>query len=363
MTPKDSSLFLEIAKSLMSVPAAPYHEQAMSKVVRQICSDHKIQLRSTRCGNLIATVKKGKAGRPMVTAAHMDHPGFDIKKQLEPTQWKADFLGGVPDRYFKNSTRLRLQPGNHPALLGERLHAKKKHFALFSRTAPKLPPTHAVWDLKPFQKKGNMIHGRACDDLIGLASALTTLILLNKSRKAVHAIALITRAEEVGFHGALMETIEKKLPKNPLILSLETSSEMPPVKQGEGVIIRVGDRSSVFDSQTTRFLGIIAESLKKKDSGFKYQRALMQGGSCEGTAFQEFGYQTGALCVALGNYHNCGPEDIVREENIHLHDALGMVQLLTRAAHDLPKMDSLNGRVTSRLQKLRSEAEREFSSR
>ncbi|MDA7916314.1 hypothetical protein N9B94_03675 [Verrucomicrobia bacterium] len=360
---QDQDTFLLIAKTLLTQPAAPYHELGMTGIVKELCKRFKIPLKSTPCGNLIATIKRGRSGRPMVMAAHMDHPGFSIQARVSTKQWKAEFLGGVPDKYFKKGTRLRLQPGNHPATLGDRLHGKKRVFHIDSRTQPKARPEFAVWDLKPFAQKKNHIHGRACDDLIGLAAALTTLVKLKKGRKPVHAIALITRAEEVGFHGALMETIEKRLPKDPLILSLETSSEMPPVKQGAGVIVRVGDRSSVFDSLTTRFLCNTAEALKKKNPDFHYQRALMQGGSCEGTAFQEFGYQTGALCVALGNYHNCGPNNLIAEEYIHTLDAFGMVELLTKAANEFPQFKEITGKTTVRIEELRKAAIKAFQTR
>ena len=40
----------------------------------------------------------------------------------------------------------------------------------------------------------------------------------------------------------------------------------------------------------------------------------MSGGTCEATAYQEFGFQTAAVCVALGNYHNCGPRNRIAAE-------------------------------------------------
>ena len=62
---------------------------------------------------------------------------------------------------------------------------------------------------------------------------------------------MISRAEEVGFQGALTVASSRQLPKDSLVISLETSRELPPVKMGQGVIIRVGDRASIFDSAAT----------------------------------------------------------------------------------------------------------------
>src|SRR5205814_3855018 len=114
-----------------------------------------------------------------------------------------------------------------------------------------------------FAVRKGRIYGRACDDLVGVAAALATVIELKKSRARVNAIAAISRAEEVGFHGALALSRSRLLPKNALIISLETSRELPGVKMGKGVILRVGDRTSIFDSEAMRFLGEMAASLKE----------------------------------------------------------------------------------------------------
>src|SRR5438132_2754031 len=123
---------------------------------------------------------------------------------------------------------------------------------------------------------------------------------------------------------------------------------MPPVKMGSSVIIRVGDRASIFDSQATRFLAEVAGSIKGK---FQFQRALMSGGTCEGTAYQEFGYQTCAVCVALGNYHNCAPNNQIRAEYVSIPDALSMVQLLVEAARQMPVFEKLTKGLPDRLHK------------
>jgi len=49
----------------------------------------------------------------------------------------------------------------------------------------------------------------------------------------------------------------------------------------------------------------------------------MQGGTCEATAYALYGYRTAAMCVALGNYHNCGPGDRIAPEYVSLEDTLG----------------------------------------
>ena len=44
-----------------------------------------------------------------------------------------------------------------------------------------------------------------------------------------------------------------------------------------------------------------------------------------------------ALCVALGNYHNCGPDLTIAPEFVALDDVAGLVQLMVRASlHEGP---------------------------
>jgi endoglucanase len=309
---------------------------------------------------VIARLGSASAGRALVLAAHMDHPGFEVVRPLGDGRWVARFHGGVPGKYFREGIALRLLPGSSAAKLGQRL-GEEKQFEV--RTSPAvLPhaprPEYAVWELEDFALRNGHIHGRSCDDLVGVACILATLIELKRHRRRVHVLGVISRAEEVGFQGALTVAKAKLLPKNSLIISLETSKELPPTKMGRGVILRVGDRTSIFDSEATRFLGEVAAGLRAKDRAFQVQRALMFGGTCEATAYQEFGFQTAAVCVALGNYHNCHPAGRIAAEYVNLSDACGMVDLLVAAARQLPAFARLTARLPARLDALLKKAQR-----
>jgi putative aminopeptidase FrvX len=149
----------------------------------------------------------------------------------------------------------------------------------------------------------------------------------------------------------------KRLPKNSLVISLETSRELPGVKMEQGVILRVGDRTSIFNSEAMRFLGEVATSLKLRNKKFEFQRGLMSGGTCEATAYQEFGFQTAAVCVALGNYHNCAEKNRIAEEFVSVADALSMLELLAATAKQMPRYEKLVSRLSGRLQAMLRKAE------
>jgi putative aminopeptidase FrvX len=358
-----------LASRLMRHPAAPYHEHAVSAEIKEICRENGLSFDEDAFGNLLirATVRhRGapvsghasiRSSRPIVFAAHMDHPGFDVLLSRQNRNLRVRFKGGVPDHYFQPGLPLRLMPGAQGGKLGRRIGTERVFDARPGR-ASGVKPAFAVWDLEDFAVRKDRIYGRACDDLIGVASALGALIKLKKSRGRVNAIAAISRAEEVGFHGALALCRSRLLPKNALIISLETSRELPGVEMGKGVILRVGDRTSIFDSRAMRFLSEVAADLQTKHKGFSFQRALMSGGTCEATAYQEYGFQTGAVCVALGNYHNCGPRNRIAPEFVNVSDACAMVDLLIEAARRMPHFKQLVAKLPQRLERMRKEAVR-----
>jgi len=261
-------------------------------------------------GNLIVLYQGSDAPARFAFTAHMDHPGWRLRPDKE-------FLGAVPDRLLATAP----------------IH----EFGDFG-----------MWDLPAFLLEGDRIHSRACDDLIGCATIVATLRDLSAAKAAASVYGLFTRAEEVGFIGAIQLAKSRALPSDVTVISLETSAVWPPATIGAGPIIRVGDRISVFDPATTEYFVEIAKSQNRR-----HQRCLMAGGTCEGTAFQTYGYRSGALCIALGNYHNCTPDGRIDSEFIDLGDLEGLIALCVAIARaeETPEnaRETLRKRLEARL--------------
>ncbi len=214
--------------------------------------------------------------------AHMDHPAYV----------GGEFRGGVPPAYLDTGFPV-------------------KSFGAFS-----------MWDLPPFEDLNGSIYSRACDDLIGCAVMIATLQLLHEREVETCVMFAFTCAEEVGLLGATYLARSGVLPKDVAVISLETSAERAPAKMHEGVVVRVGDKASVFDPSLTAEFWSRAEREK-----IPAQRCLMSGGTCEGSAYQAFGYKTAALCVPLGNYHNCSPDGGIASEYVSISDTVAMARL------------------------------------
>jgi putative aminopeptidase FrvX len=86
--------------------------------------------------------------------------------------------------------------------------------------------------------------------------------------------------------------------------------------------VRVGDRLSIFDSgETARVMSAAAAN------AIPVQRCLLDGGACEASAYQLYGYRSVAASIALGNYHNCAPDGSIQCEYVSVDDYANMVRL------------------------------------
>ncbi len=215
-----------------------------------------------------------------------------------------------------------------------------------------------MFDQGEGQVHKGIFYARACDDVAGAAAALTMIHELHDNPPRSPVAVLLTRAEEEGFIGAIAACVRPKLlRKSDLIIAIETSAMQPYAPQGKGTIIRVGDKTSVFDSSLTYFLTQQAEALAKRDKSFLFQRALMPGGTCEATVYGAYGYRASSICVALGNYHNMDrARKRIGPEYVDVKDWKAMVKLfveVARTGHRYePGHAALRQRIEKRFRKL-----------
>jgi endoglucanase len=188
----------------------------------------------------------------------------------------------------------------------------------------------------PVWRSGKRIYTKAADDLIGVFAILQTARALYRrvGRQRPPFIGLLTRAEEVGFVGAIahLELGWMDARRRPLVaVSLEASRTLPGARIGKGPVVRLGDRRTVFSADGMQLLSELAARVLPQT----HQRRIMDGGACEATAATAFGIPTLGLTVPLGNYHNQGLEggaDCPRPQGpapefVHLDDVQGLLTL------------------------------------
>ena len=363
---------LDILAGLAKNPAAPFHEWAVAEhILGVLATLDGVDYGRDEFGNIIArytapsiaALPESEREPPIAFVAHMDHPGYEIVRPSDTPDaesvgksYIAQALGGVPAASITKTTpAFVLMPDGDriPAEIqsldsdssedsGERLVAVR-----VQSDAELALPAPVVFDLPDFGIDGDTILMRAADDLAGCGAILSALERLVTSGADADFYAVFTRAEEGGLFGARLMAEAGTLPENTLVVSVESSPLIPGVEQGEGPVIRTGDRVYTFDADAEQVFSAALQSIRAEDSDFKAQRQLMSGGGCEATAFAVFGYTVTGMAFPLGNWHNAtttipDPDGGVDSEFISVSDYLGGVTLMAEVGvsvgkrHDSP---------------------------
>ncbi|MCH7620524.1 MAG: M28 family peptidase, partial [Chloroflexi bacterium] len=316
---------LEILARLGSSPATSFSEDGVAAVVKAVLGEMGVSFEEDAFGNILAKLasqsgesRSGLAwpgsasgsnpsgstigstsNPPIAFVAHMDHPGFEIVA-VEVTSGGDSLvgkaLGGVPPGGFAPGLSLQvIHPEGRrlPATIVERLGDTEDRQIRVQLAEPQsVPiPCPAVFDLVDFQLDGDFIRMRALDDLAGCGSILTALSILSREETAVDVYGVFTRAEEVGLVGARLLAEANTLPRDTLVVSLESSRSLPGAEIGGGPVIRVGDAAFTFSAEAETVLTKAREILQDRPEPIKIQRQLMSGGTCEATAFAMQGYR------------------------------------------------------------------------
>jgi endoglucanase len=286
-----------ILKRILKQPTAPFHEYHVRNEIENLLADcPNVKLKHDRFGNLIATYKNGKRPTPeqWVLGAHMDHPGF-VKTPGSKKRGSWDFLGGVSPEVVEMGVQMGLR---------------------------KVKGSLATWKF-PVVVNEEKVEAPACDDLVGCAAIVAVfwgLASLN-IKTTVHAV--FTRAEEVGFIGAWHVGQKWKFGENAVFISVETSRPVNGAFMGEGPVLRVGDRLSIFDPDA---IDVILKTSVAQ--GLRVQRTLLDAGACEASAIRACGHRSVGLSIPLGNYHNTDEAKNIAPEYVMMGDVKELVSLL-----------------------------------
>ncbi|MCM2324047.1 MAG: hypothetical protein NDJ90_12375 [Oligoflexia bacterium] len=355
------TLDLELLTSILSQPTAPFRERHVISLLKHRLASSGVPHFSDAIGNIVVGVESEKKYRALLAKrdpreplrlfiAHMDHPGFHGASWLSPTRLAVKWHGGTPVVHLQGAdvwlgsaqgweTRGTLQ---ETTLLSSGRALDTAVIEVPEALSAKFPEPAGLFGgfrfREPVWKEGKLIYTKAADDLVGAFAIVSLARHLWQGRKRKSAtppfIGLLTRAEEVGFIGAIGHFERGYLARRKrdlLCVSLETSRTLPGAEIGKGPIVRLGDRSTVFDPGALR----VFSDLALKSLPDAHQRRIMDGGSCEATAATAYGLPAIGISIPLGNYHNqgfeggpdCrGPEGPA-PEFVHLDDVQGLLRL------------------------------------
>jgi endoglucanase len=335
--------------TLLACPSAPFREQVVAAVAGAWLKRAGVPHFRDPAGNLVVGADSAAAYRRLartrsaeplrIFIAHMDHPGFHGRRWLSKKRLEIEWHGGSPvkhlagapvwlamdDRYVARGrlTGIRLKASRH-ALHRAEVVVEQAHW----RERPPAQTLYGAFRFRaPVWRAGKRLNTKAADDLVGVFAVVQTAMRLFADKRRAPFIGLLTRAEEVGFVGAVehFELGWLGAARRPVLcVSLETSRALPGAQIGKGPVVRLGDRHTVFDPGALQVLTGVAQWTLPK----KHQRRIMDGGACEATAATAWGYPAIGLSVPLGNYHNIDDgTGAPAPEYVHLDDVDGMLRL------------------------------------
>jgi endoglucanase len=327
---------LKALQRLATPETAPFDEMATREALHDWLREEKLPYEIDPFGNTLVRVRHGHPRRQVAFLAHLDHPALRVDS-VKGHRVVCRAEGGLPTKGLRNAKVVFPRTAHGPirgtvetakTSSGTRPRIESATVRVPARGPVPDPEDFAVLDLPPFKRANNRLKMRAADDISGAAAIVAALVDLTHSQAAVDAVAVFTRAEEVGFHGAVAVAVANKLPRDTTVISVECSQAVEPVLLGKGPVVRLGDRTGPFDPRACALVRGAANELGKK---LIFQTALMEGGSCEATAFAVFGYAAAGIALPLANYHNQGVRGVAAEE-VDLRDLEGAVELIAATA-------------------------------
>ncbi len=347
-----------LLREILATPSAPFREGLVLKVIERALSEQKVPHFRDPAGNLVigtqsretylAKVRTDSSEPIRLFIAHMDHPGFIGSQYRSDGLLEVEWHGGSPSAHLAGA-RVWLATHEGPIGDGRMMEATMTPSGRSIARAVIQLPEHfeksrsKATDLfggfgfrSPAWEENGIAYTKAADDLVGSFAIVSLAMELNAQNPGADLpfLGLLTRAEEVGFIGALhhFELGWFKEAHRPVIaVSLETSRTLPGAEIGKGPVVRLGDKFGVFEPRALRVLTQVAAQVLPG----AHQKRVMDGGTCEATAAVCAGMTAIGISVPLGNYHNqsleggpdAAPHMGPAPEFVHLGDVAGLLKL------------------------------------
>lgn len=293
----------------------------MLKELKKTCDDVFIDT----FGNVIA--RKGKSGKKIMLAAHMDEIGFVVKHvSKEGFIWFVK-IGGIDDRILLGQrVVIKSRHGDvkgvigakPPHLLKEEERKKiARHEDMFidigCSTKEEALRKVSIADPIVFEPNSGVLNGRLCygkavDNRVGCYALLKIMEKLKKVNAQVYAVA--TAQEEVGLKGARTSSF-RIAPDFALAIDTGVSGDTPQTSEKESALklgcgvaitaVEAGGRGLIVHGRVKDLLVETAERNK-----IKYQMDVVDGGMTDGAMIylNREGVLTGVLAIPCRYVHS-----------------------------------------------------------
>jgi endoglucanase len=342
---------VELLSRICEAPGAPGHEQRIRELVLKEIKGLADDISIDNMGNVTA-LKKGKARKKVMVAAHMDEIGFMVTHIDKSGFVRFTTLGGFDP---KTLTAQRVIIHGRKDVIG--VMASKPIHVMSDEERNKVPKlTDYFIDLgmkkeevekivrvgdtitreRSLIEMGNCVNCKSLDNRLAVFILIEALRELKKKKIPFDLYGVFTVQEEVGIRGANVSAL-KIQPDFGFGLDTTIAYDLPGApehdqitKLGEGTAIKIMDSSAICDYRMVDYMRKTAGTYK-----IKYQDEILTRGGTDTAGIQRMtagGAITGAISIPTRHLHQV-------VEMADKDDIRASIDLLKACLCDLDKYD------------------------
>lgn len=341
----------ELLKKISETPGAPGFETKIRNLVREEIRDLVDEMYVDSMGSLIG-VKKGREGKRILVAAHMDEISFIVTHIDDEGFVRFHPLGGFDPKTLTAQRVIIHGREDVPGVMGSKpvhlMSADEKnkvtqlrdYFVDAGMSAAQIKDLVSVGDPITRERElvvmGDCVNGKSLDNRISVYILIETLKALQGKSIPYDLYAAFTVQEEVGLRGAFNAAGHID-PDFGLGLDVTLAFDVPGAQPfemitrlGQGTAIKILDGSTICDSRMISYLKSIASRHE-----IPYQMEILPAGGTDTAALQRQGTKgsiAGAISIPLRHIHQS-------VEMAHMGDISSTIDLLTASISELDNWD------------------------
>jgi len=344
-------LNIELLSKICKMPGAPGFEQRVRVLVIEELEELVDEWSIDAMGNVIA-LKKGKADKRVMVAAHMDEIGFMVSHIDDEGFIRFHPLGGFDPKTLTSQRVIVHGKEDVIGVMGSKpIHLMKpeersktvpidEYFIDTGRPKSELDQLIEVGD--PITRDGTLIqmgdcvNSKSLDNRVSVFILLETLRVLKGKKLPYDLYAVFTVQEEVGIRGAA-SAAHRINPDFGFGLDVTIAFDVPGAqahemvtRMGEGTAIKVIDGRTICDYRMVKYLKGLANKHK-----IKWQTEVLPKGGTDTEGIQRSGKNgaiAGAISIPLRHIHQT-------IEMAHQKDIQYSIDLLALAVQHLDEYD------------------------
>lgn len=289
----------DLLSKIIRTPGAPGHEKPVRELLTPLLEDLCDEVYTDGIGNLIAR-KKGSGPRVML-AAHMDEISLIVTHIDASGFIRFSTLGGFDPATLVSQRVMVHGREELPGVIGTKpVHIqsdseKKSAIKLENlfidvglpekKVKEQVSPGTVITRDREMIRMGDFVTAKSLDNRISVYILLEAL--KRQQGESADLFAVFTTQEEVGLRGARVaaQAIQPEIGIN---LDVTLANDLPGVseqdyctKAGEGIAIKIMDKSIICTPSLTQFLMDLAEQ-----NNIPYQREVLTAGGTDTSAMQ-----------------------------------------------------------------------------